>query len=107
MDLRDRHMNEKYIKAKKFPKMIFTLRNATVSTQPGAASKLVGSLQFRGVEKKFEVVAVIKSQSTTQIVVTSSFDLNITDFKIPQPKFMGLKMHTDLQLELYLVLRKK
>ena len=107
MDLRDSHMNKKYIQVKQFPQMIFTMKDGAVSTAPGASSKLVGSLQFHGVENKFEVAAVVKSQSATEIVVTSKFGLDITDFKIPQPKFMVVKMNTDLQLELTLVLRKK
>ncbi len=107
MDLRDSHMNKKYLQVEQFKEMVFSLKDAPVNTQVGASSKLIGFLKFHGVENKFDVVAKVKSQSPTELVVTSKFSLKITDFKIAQPKFMVVKMQPDLQLELTLVLRKK
>ena len=62
MGLRDSHMNEKYIHSKQYPQMIFTMKGVGGSSEPGASSKLVGLMQFHGVEKKFEIVVVTKSQ---------------------------------------------
>lgn len=90
MDLRDRHMKEKYLEVEKHPKAKLTLTDLAVPAGFGAASSLgetrfVGTLLLHGVEKPVEGTLSYASGKAE-----ARFEAKLSDFGIAVPSYMGI-----------------
>lgn len=87
IDLRDKHMRDKYFEVEKFP---------SATLVKGEASKDVfkGELQVHGVT---QVVTGKYEVKGDELVIT--FPTKVSDFKIPPAKYMGVGVQDDIQVE--------
>ncbi|MFO0678304.1 MAG: YceI family protein [Polyangiaceae bacterium] len=94
IELRNKHMREKYLQTDKFPNAEIVVAKADV--KPGSADAN-GTLKIHGKEKaiRFHYEAK-KNGAVTQ--VTSTFKVNIEDFGIEKPSFMGATVKSDVDV---------
>lgn len=100
IELRDRHMTEKYLETAKFPKATLTLDKATLvlpasGTQKG---KTTGVLKLHGKSKEVPVSFEIKGNQGSY-AVKATMKVNYKDFGIEVPTYMGVTVKPDLDVE--------
>jgi polyisoprenoid-binding protein YceI len=105
MDMRDKHMRDKYLKAKQHPAIRLVLTGGKVMPKSGSKGKIQGKLIVLGKEKAVTLPVKVTSASGKAITVTSEFTVNIEDFGIKQPKFMVVKMDKTVRLKVRLELK--
>lgn len=86
IDLRDRHLKEKYLQVPQYPKAILGLTTLNLETKTFS-----GDLNFHG-EKKLVQGTFIKDKNK----VTSVFTIKLSDFKVTPPKFMGVSVDDEV-----------
>jgi polyisoprenoid-binding protein YceI len=100
------HMKEKYLEVEKFPEAKLVLDPIALPT--GAADKetgvyekipFTGKLTLHGVEKPVSGVTKIERKGAV-VNVDATFSIDITDYKIVQPKFAGITIDKDVALEI-------
>lgn len=87
IDLRDRHMREKYFETQKFPQAI--LKEAT-----GKNGKFTGTLVVRDVAKAVTGTYAVESGN-----FIAKFRCKVSDFKIQAPKYMGVGVQDEVDVE--------
>lgn len=107
MGLRDRHMRDKYLQAKKFPAIMLDLGASTIAGTAGSKGTIEGNFTIRGVKKPMKAAVVVSESLGGKIVVTAKFKLDITDYGIKQPGFAVVKMETVIDVTVELVLQRK
>jgi hypothetical protein len=90
ISLRDEHMKKKYFETQKHP--IAVLRNV-VAVDGSFKAKLL----IRGVEKEVEGDYEAKGAG-----VSAKFKTNLSDFKIPEAKYMGVGVEDEVEVEVVL-----
>jgi polyisoprenoid-binding protein YceI len=111
IDLRDRHLKEKYLEITKFPKAQLELKNLKLLT-PTAEIKsplknlpFQGTLTLHGVTKNVSGQYDLESQEKS-ILVHASFVLKISDYDIKVPAYMGISVADNVTVETVLTLKK-
>ncbi|MCB0378577.1 MAG: YceI family protein [Bdellovibrionales bacterium] len=90
--LRDKHMKEKYLKTNQFPKAVFRFENQPLPKdfEIGRSSlkdhPIKGTIEIAGVSHSLTVPMNIDSSG----IATTQFEINLNDFKIGVPSFMGV-----------------
>ena len=107
MSKRDSHMREKYLHTDKFPLVVFKAQKVPFDVTAGSKGTIAGVFTVHGVEKPAKIEFTVKSITEAEVVLDSSFAVNILDYGIKQPKFMVVKMEPVLKMDLRLILRKK
>jgi polyisoprenoid-binding protein YceI len=93
--LRDRHLKEEYLQVERYPQARLTLSRLDVTLVPdgdsfgGVAVPFEGTLLLHGVEKPVSGVAKV-SRRDSQITVSAQFSINLGDFGVAVPKYMGI-----------------
>lgn len=101
--LRDRHMKEKYLETARFPRATLTLSHIALDKVPSAESfgpvtvSFGGTLSLHGVEKPIAGEARI-SRAGSSVTTTASFEINIRDFGIAVPSYMGITVAEKVQV---------
>lgn len=90
IDLRDRHLKEKYFETKKYP-------NAVLTHAEGKNGKFTGELDLHGVKKAVEGVYQIKGG-----MFLGRFKTKISDYNIAPAKYMGVGVEDDVEVEISL-----
>lgn len=103
VSLRDRHMRDKYLEAKKHPSIRFEVGPIPVATTPGTTVPVKGTFIIKGKKKEMTVQAKVEA-GPPQIVVSAKFPLTITDFGIEKPGFAVVEMDPTIEVTLKLVL---
>lgn len=92
--LRDRHLKNKYIHIKKYPKATLLINELQLTqTQINAGlkdQKFQGLLKFHGVQKIITGFFELKPKSQTQFQILAEFDINLTDFSVNVPSYLGV-----------------
>ncbi len=88
--LRDKHMKEKYLETGK-PEF----RYAQLMRAQGSGGKLVGELKIHGVTQKFEGTYELSGGK-----FNGTFPLTIPGFKIEAPRYMGVGVKDEVQVEI-------
>ena len=97
--LRDRHMREKYLQVDKFPDAVLELPWSAVKlpadgqTSEGAAP---GKMSIHGKSKDVQVKYRIV-RSGNQYQVTGHIPLNIKDYDIDVPSYLGVTVQPDIE----------
>lgn len=91
MSLRNKHMKEKYLKTKEFPKATLEIKDYKVekwspSSPKFSGKKIPATLTIHGQSRPVTLKAKIDDNGQ----VDSSFEIKISDFKIEIPSFMGV-----------------
>jgi polyisoprenoid-binding protein YceI len=84
IDLRDKHMKEKYLEVAKYP--VATLKLATVPTVSGA---FTGTLTLHGVMKAVSGDVTLTPQGK-RLSVVAEFPVVLSDFGIAVPSWLGV-----------------
>ncbi|HEY5956106.1 MAG TPA: YceI family protein, partial [Polyangiaceae bacterium] len=92
IDLRDRHMKEKYLETPKYPLAIFTFDKSKVSV-PGEGD-VEGKLQLHGVTKPVKVHYKVTGSDKTA-TVSGLARINIKEFHIDVPSYLGVTVKPD------------
>ncbi len=95
IDLRDKHMKEKYLEVGKFPKAAL---NITEMKLPSADKELSadavpfsGNLAFHGKEKMIKGTAKV-TKKADKVDMTFQFEIPTADFGIETPSYLGIKV---------------
>jgi polyisoprenoid-binding protein YceI len=93
--LRDHHLKEEYLQVDRYPQARLTLSRLDVTQVPdgapfGAVSvPFEGTLLLHGVEKPVSGQAKV-SRHDDRITVNAQFSINLGDFGVDVPKYMGI-----------------
>ena len=100
---RDQHMKQRYLEINKHPKIYFRIQKAQPFVS-NATNKIEGQWDIHGVKKTQTLEFIIKEtkEKPNYYTVNSEFELDISDYKIKQPKYMLLKMENLLKMRLNL-----
>jgi polyisoprenoid-binding protein YceI len=104
IDLRDRHMKEKYLETPKYPQAVFTVDKSKV-TVPGEGDA-EGKLQLHGVTKAVKVHYKVAG-SDKAATVSGSARINIKDFKVEVPSYLGVTVKPDVTISFKLDVANK
>lgn len=97
IDLRDRHMNDKYLEVGKYPKAKLTTKSFSIKDpQSELKGEFNGSLELHGVTK--DISGEYDYSGKTKII-TASFNFKLSDFKINIPKYMGVTVSETVEVE--------
>lgn len=97
IDLRDRHMREKYLETNKYPKATFTVEKSKLKIPGG--SEVEGKLQLHGVTKPIKVKYEAKG-SDQSLNVQGTARLNMKDFGIQVPSYLGVTVKPDVTVSI-------
>src|SRR5690606_27948511 len=100
IELRDKHMTEKYLETGKYPKASLILDKAKL-VLPASGSqkgKTTGILKLHGKSKEVPVEFEIKGNQGSY-AVKATMKVNYKDFGIDVPSYMGVTVKPDLDVE--------
>jgi polyisoprenoid-binding protein YceI len=92
IDLRDRHMRDKYFETKKYPK-------ATLKSAKAEGGKFEAELEVHGKTKKVSGPYEVQGQ-----MIQGKFKTTLSDFGIPDAKYMGVGVDDEVEVEVKLPL---
>ncbi|AKT36112.1 YceI family protein [Chondromyces crocatus] len=97
IELRNKHMKEKYLETAKYPQAELVVPKAAISYPTVGAGEATGQLKLHGQTKpvKFKYEA---TKSGNGHAVTGSVRINILDFGIEKPSYMGLSVKPDVDV---------
>ena len=111
IELRDKHMKEKYLQIDKFPEAIFTISKIDLPNDFLAQKKIFsavpfsGKINIKGVDKEIQGIADI--DTTTSIVdVKTEFKAQISSFQIDIPSYVGIKIADEVTIKTTMKLKK-
>jgi polyisoprenoid-binding protein YceI len=87
IELRDKHMKDKYLEVDKYP-------NAIVTDAKGSGGKGTAMLEFHGVKNKVEGTYQVSGKE-----ITIKFVVKIPDYKIPKVKYAGVGVKDEAEVE--------
>jgi polyisoprenoid-binding protein YceI len=108
ISLRTRHMKEKYLQAKDYPKAVLSLLDAAAdpgfekSLSNGGEKSFRGKLALHGKEKE-----ISGSFSVKDGLVKAKFPIVLSDFAIDVPKYLGITVADNVEVDVELQLRKE
>lgn len=103
--LRNQHMKEKYLETSRFPFAVLNITNLEKIglTEINQSSKFKADLSLHGEKKSIDV----ENKKTGAKSFESNFEINITDFKIAVPSYMGVTVTEKIQVKVKLELDKE
>jgi polyisoprenoid-binding protein YceI len=106
MALRDTHTRDKYLEAKKHPKIRLVITGGSVSAKAGAKGFVEGKLVIKGKEKAVKLPVTVKEVDGGELTVVAKWKLDIRDYGIAQPSFAVVKMEPVIDVTVTLVLAR-
>lgn len=91
IDLRNKHMHEKYLETEKFPTVVLDVGSSKYKA--GEESSFTGFIQVHGVKKPTTGKLTVKDNT-----VSLDFYVKLSDHNIEVPKFMGITMKEDIHV---------
>jgi polyisoprenoid-binding protein YceI len=108
IDLRNKHMRENHLHTDSFPNAVFELDSVagTGTSTPNAPEVLVlhGSMTIHGITKEISTPATITGLGSDAIRVQAEFPLKITEYGVPRPEFLFLKLAEEVRIVVDLTL---
>lgn len=103
--LRNQHMKEKYLETGKFPFAVLNIIDLEKfrAAEMNQTNKFKADLGLHGEKKSIEV----EYKKTGAKSFESNFEINITDFKIAVPSYMGVTVTEKIQVKVKLELDKE
>jgi polyisoprenoid-binding protein YceI len=106
IDLRDEHLRDKYLEASTFREIRFVADGQSLAVKPGSPFSLRGTLTVKGVSKPVQVEGRFESASVSEVVASTRFKVDVTEFGIRRPSFAVVKMDPVVDVAVRLVLRR-
>jgi len=102
------NLNKKYIEAEKFPEARLTVERSALKfpeDKKKSSGNATGKFKLHGVEKdlKFDYTA---ERHGSDLIVTGNTKINIKDFNIEKPCYLGVCVDTDVKLAIKFKLRE-
>lgn len=100
IELRDEHMQKKYLQSGEYP--VAHLRIEKANLPKGFTSGAVsvkGTLNLHGVDKEVVVDAVVSNENGLR-KIKSEFAVKLSDFKIDIPSFKGITVAEDVKIKI-------
>ena len=99
MELRNKHMREKYLEVQKYPNAVLVVPRAELRMPQGDAvsAEAGGTMKIHGREKPVRFRYTAK-KAGTNMAVSGTVHLNIKDFGIEEPSFMGASVKPDVDV---------
>lgn len=100
IELRDKHMTEKYLETAKYPKATLTLDKSQLVLPASGNQKgdLKAKLKIRGTTKEVPVTYEIRA-TKAGYTIKATMPVNYKDFGIEVPSYMGVTVKPDLDVE--------
>jgi polyisoprenoid-binding protein YceI len=102
IELRDRHMKEKYLEVGKYPNAELRVDRKALSF-PAPSDKLTrdarGELMLHG-HKKAVVFHYVATRDASGYAVSASFVVNMKDYAIDVPSYLGVTVKPDVEISL-------
>lgn len=92
IDLRNKHMREKYLEVEKYPNAELHVQKGAI--QKGGASQATGQLTLHGKTKPTTFSYTAKQDGN----VSGALHVNIKDFDITQPGYAGISVKPDVDV---------
>jgi polyisoprenoid-binding protein YceI len=105
IELRDRHMKEKYLETQKYPNAVLVVEKAKL-TVPTAGADVAGTFTVHGVTKPVRV-HYSATGTVKQAQIDGNFSINIKDFGIVVPNYLGVTVKPDVQVSAKFDAREK
>lgn len=107
--LRNRHMRENHLHTDRFPEAVFTATRVD-NAPPGGLARgsrtecvVAGDFALHGVTKPLAVSVSIVRRPDGALEVDARFEVDLSDFEIPRPKFLLLKLDEVQHVTIHLV----
>lgn len=99
IDLRNKHMREKYLETDKFPDAVLSVSRSELKIPASgeASAEAGGTMQIHGQSRPVRVRYTAKRDGSV-IAVSSSTHINMKDFGIEQPSFMGATVRPEVNV---------
>lgn len=111
IDLRNKHMRENHLHTDSFPNAIFRVDSLVMTDTQRSATDTVtihGAMTIHGVSRPMSALGLITeptgSEASGALRIHSEFPLRITDFGIPRPEFLFLKLAEEVKIVVDLTL---
>lgn len=101
MALRDKHMREKYLEVQTYPTAILRVSRASLNVPgPGQSGTFdsKGTLTLHGTTRPILFHYTAKSDGQTAYAVSGSMTLDMTDYGIAKPGYLGVSVKTPVDL---------
>ena len=101
IDLRDKHMREKYLEVPKYPNAVLTVQRSALTLPAASQSgtfETNGTLTIHGTTKPVHLRYTAKHDAQTSYAISSSLTLDMTDYGIEKPGYKGLSVKPSVDL---------
>ncbi len=106
IEMRDKHMKEKYLEIEKNPEAILTIENLTLKSQDQDQDvPFEGQLALHGQNKKVNGLLSYKTSSSAQKTAHAEFKFKLSEFAISIPSYAGITVADEVQIKLDLNLK--
>jgi polyisoprenoid-binding protein YceI len=108
IDLRNRHMRENHLHTDRFPKAVFRAGRIegkpVTAIPPGGRARfsLAGEFTLHGVTKAIQVPVDAVRMPGDSLIVETSFEVLLSDYEIPRPEFLILRLDEKQHVEVRL-----
>lgn len=100
IDLRDKHVKEKYLEVSEYPDAQLTLNNLPAPKKIGVSDvPFEGTLSLRGVERPVKGTYSTESQGD-EVKTVAKFPVEITEYKIETPSYLGITVADKVTVEI-------
>jgi polyisoprenoid-binding protein YceI len=97
IELRNKHMREKYLETGKYPNAELVVAKSAIKYPEVGSGEATGQLKLHGQTRSVRVKYEAK-RSGGGLAVAGSFRINIKDFGIEQPSYMGLSVKPEVDV---------
>ncbi len=109
IEMRDKHMKEKYLETSKNKKATLKFTGAHLAKEileKNGEVTVPAFLLLHGIEKPVEVKTAFVQDSNGELKTTSSFQIKISDYGIQIPSFSGLTVADQIQIKIEMKVSK-
>ncbi|MFN7684828.1 MAG: YceI family protein [Oligoflexia bacterium] len=99
IELRDRHLTQKYLEAAKYPRAL--IQNALAND-----GKFKAKLTVHGKTREISGEYLVKSGPTGSPWIEARFRTGLSDFEIEEPSYMGVGVENEVEVWAYIPVRK-
>jgi polyisoprenoid-binding protein YceI len=96
IELRDKHMKEKYLETQKYPTAVLVVDKSKL-TAPSSGAEVNGTLTLHGTTKPVRV-HYFATGTAKQVHVEGEFRVNMKEFGIPVPSYLGVTVKPDVHV---------
>ncbi|HWO58099.1 MAG TPA: YceI family protein [bacterium] len=105
IDLRNKHMRENHLHTDSFPNAVYAIDSVATAADGATVTTVYGRMTIHGQTRAMTVPAsVAETGDGTGYRLQSEFPLKITDFGIPRPEFLFLKLAEEVRIVVDLVI---